>query len=304
MDEYDVAIVGAGAAGLTAAIYSGRRELKTIVFEEALPGGQLNFTLDIENYPGFPEGVKGPDLALRIREQAEKYGAEIRTAKVTGIKKKGMRFVVTADKEYTTKAIILATGTKRRELDVPGENELKNRGITYCATCDGPLFKGKKVVIVGGSDSAVESAMMMSAIAKDTCLIHRKDKLRAEEIMQKRLFATDVKLVWNTEIVKVLGEKFVTGIVIKDIKTGKEKEMKIEGLLVEIGTLPRNQLAKKLGADIGKGGQIIVDEHGETTIKGVFAAGDITGQELQLGVAVSDGILASKSAYRYICTEC
>lgn len=304
MIECDVAIVGAGVAGLTAAIYSSRRELKTIVFEDAIPGGQLNFTATIENYPGFPEGIIGADLAGKVKTQAAKYGAEIKLAGVSEITQKGDKFIIKADKEYISKAVILATGTKRRELDVPGEEELKNRGVSYCATCDGPLFKGKKVTIIGGSDAAVESALMMTKIASSVCLIHRRDKLRAEEILQKRLFASDVKIVWDSKVVEIKGDKFVSGIVIKNKKTGKESEMKTEGVLVEIGNLPRNDVAKKLGVEVAKSGYIKAGTDGSTNIKGVYAAGDVTGQELQLGVAVSDGIIASKSAYKYICTEC
>ena len=302
--EYDVAIIGGGVAGLTAAIYSGRRELKTVVFEEKLPGGQLNFTAMIENYPGFPVGILGPELGVKIKEQAERYGVEIRQEAVTAVKKDGMRFKVTAEGEYVAKAVIFATGTRRRELTIPGESRLKNRGITYCATCDGPLFKGKKVAVVGGGDSAVESALMMTKIASSVCLIHRRDKLRAEEIMQKRLFAQNVTPLWDTEVVEAFGEKMLEKIKVKNLKTGEEKELEIQGLLVEIGTLPQSKVAKECGIELAESKYIKANDRGETNVKGAYAAGDVTGVELQLGVAVSQGIIASKGAYHYICTEC
>lgn len=272
---YDVIIIGSGPAGLTAAIYTTRANLKTLIIAGSRWGGQLMLTSIVENYPGFPEGIQGPDLMMAMRKQAERHGAEIKELDFKEGDFTGKTFKVTADGQaFEGKSVIIATGADTKWLGVPGERELIGRGVSSCATCDAPFFRGKNVIVVGGGDTAVDDAMVLSRVATTVSLVHRREALRASSIMQDRILANKkIKFFWNSVVDEVKGGDKVTGAVIKNIKTGETKELAIDGVFVAIGQTPNTTTFK--GIELDGNGYIVVNNHTKTNVPGVFVAGDV-----------------------------
>jgi len=297
--DYDIIIIGGGPSGLAAGLYAARRNLRTLILSEML-GGQMSYAPSVENYPGI-EPTPGLKLAEKMKAQAEKFGCEFKSAKVVSLDLKNeIKKVKTPEKGYSTKAIIIATGSHYRKLEAEGEEKFIGRGVSYCATCDGPLFKNKKVAIIGGSDTAVKSAIYLSEIASETFLIHRRDELRAEEVNQKKLKKSKVKIIWNSIVDKIEGDKLVKKIIIKDVNTNKTKELAIDGVFIEIGEIPTTEIVKAAGVGVNDKNFIIVNEKFETSLPGVFASGDVTGSFAQIIVAAAEGAEAATNAYLYL----
>ena len=301
---YDVIIVGAGPAGLTAGIYCLREELNTLVFESSVPGGQIATAEKIDNYPGFPEGITGMELADRFKEQAEKTGVTINALEsVQTIEKQGREFlVVTNVGEYKSRAIIIASGLSHRKLNLPGEGKLFGRGVSYCATCDGPLFKNKKVIILGSGTGAVKAALFMEEIASDVSIIFKGDHVNvAEPIIGTRLAKSKVKLIKKTDVKEIVGDKVVTGLKVTDLKNKKDCEINVDGVFVEAGKDPNTSFLEGLGVEMDKKGYIIVDSQKKTNVKGLFAAGDVTsGGIKQVAVNVAHGCESALNVYEYL----
>ena len=297
---FDVAIVGAGPAGLTAGIYCARYGLKTIIFEDPTNISQLAIAPFIENYPGF-EG-SGFDLIKKMKEQALKFGATHKFEKVVDIKKNGEKFIIKTDKsEYEAKAIILATGGKHKELGVEGEKEFRGRGVSYCAVCDGFFFKGKKVIVVGGGNSALVEAMYLKDLGCDVTVVHRRDKFKADEIIQRQFYEKNIPVLWNTVVEKIVGTNKVEKVILRNVKTGEKSEMEVNGVFIAIGIKPQTELALKLGVELDSEGYIKVDRNQATNVEGVFAAGDCCNNPLkQVITACGDGAIAAYSAYQFL----
>ena len=298
---YDVIVLGAGAAGLSAALYATRRALKTVVLNKEF-GGQTATTLAIENYPGVDK-VEGPELMTRFRAQAEKYGAEMVNDPAISIEKDGDHFSVTGQSGtvYETRSIILAFGKTPRRLDVPGEAEFANKGVVYCATCDAPLFAGKDVAVVGGGNAAVDAALLLSKIAKDVYLVHRRDAFKAEQVLVDRLKqAPNVQLVLNSVVENIYGDDFVTGLKIKDVATGDVKDLVVQGVFVEVGyEVKADFLPDCVKRNDAK--EVIIDSFNQTSCSGIFAAGDATSVPYkQTVISAGEGAKAALSAYNYI----
>lgn len=273
---YDVIIIGAGPAGLTAAIYTTRANLKTLVIAGGKWGGQLQLTTLVENFPGFPEGILGPELMVNIRKQAEHHGAEIIDAEFDSgeFDKKPFKVMTSDGKKHEAKAVIIATGADARWLNVPGEKEKIGRGVSSCATCDAGFFRNKNVIVVGGGDSAMEEASVLSHVANHVTLIHRRDSFRASEIMQKRVRENPkISIMFDSAITEVIGNFKVEKAKVKNLKSGEESEMQVDGIFVAIGHIPNTKLFK--GIDIDEQGYIKVYDHYKTNIEGVFTAGDV-----------------------------
>lgn len=297
---YDVVIVGAGPAGLTAAIYTARKRMKTLVVSKNL-GGQTAITFDIENYPGF-ENIDGNKLIKNFESQAKKSGAEIVFGDVSEIKKHDNNFSVKAgDKAYKARTLILAFGKTPRDMKIPGEAGFKGRGVSYCATCDAPLFKNKTVAIVGGGNSALESALLLAKIAERVYLIHRRDEFRGDEILAEKVRADKkIECLLSYIPVEVKGNKFVDAFVIKSVKNGRDMEIKVDGIFVEIGYEVKTSMVKNL-VKLNKNNEIIVNELCETSQPGVFGAGDVTYIPYkQIVIAAGQGAKAGMSAYNYL----
>ncbi len=300
-----VVIVGSGPAGYTAAIYAARAELSPLVYESSVEaGGALMNTTDVENYPGFPTGVMGPDLMDQLRAQAERFGAELVTDDIVEMRlDQDVKELVTGSGE-TVRAltVILATGSAYRKIGAPNEDRLSGRGVSWCATCDGFFFKEKDIVVVGGGDSAVEEATFLTRFARTVTLVHRRDELRASKIMQRRAFEDPkMRFRWNSEVVDVLGESSVTGVRLRDTVTGEESELETNGLFVAIGHDPRTDLVKDQVA-LDENGFIKVDgRSGRTSLPGVFAAGDVLDHEyMQAITAAGSGCAAALDAERFL----
>lgn len=299
---YDVVIIGAGPAGMTAAVYASRANLKTLMLERGVPGGQMADTEAIENYPGF-ESILGPDLSNKMFEHSQKFGAEYAYGQVKEVKDHGdYKEVIAGDKVYKTKAVIIATGAEHRKLGVSGEDELAGRGVSYCAVCDGAFFRDGELVVVGGGDSAVEEGMYLTRFASKVTIIHRRDKLRAQKILQDRAFANDkIEFIWDT-VVEKINEKDgkVGSLTLKNVKTGEVSEFGADGVFVYIGTVPLSEPFKSLGI-VDEEGYIPTNENMETKVPGIFAAGDIRAKDLrQIVTATGDGSIAAEAAIKYI----
>ncbi|MDA3128718.1 thioredoxin-disulfide reductase [Aliibacillus thermotolerans] len=300
---YDVIIAGAGPAGMTAAVYASRAELKTLMIERGMPGGQMANTEDVENYPGF-DHILGPDLSTKMFQHAQKFGAEYASGNVTEIVNgEELKTVkVGNDKEYKARAVIITTGAEYKHLGVPGEDKLTGRGVSYCAVCDGAFFRDKEIIVVGGGDSAVEEAVYLTRFASKVTIIHRRDELRAQKILQQRAFDNDkIEFKWS-HVVKEFNEKDgkLGSVTLHDLKNDEEYEFETSGAFVYIGMLPLNDALK--GLDIlNDEGYVVTNEQMETKIPGIFAAGDIREKELrQIVTATGDGALAAESAQKYI----
>jgi len=302
MEHWDLIIIGAGPAGLTAGLYGTRSGLKTLVLEEKMLGGAVIDTPLVENYPGF-ESISGRDLADRMAEQCKKAGAKIsELEKVIELDLKSEKKVVKTNRTvYTASAVIIASGSHYKTLGVPGETEFRGRGISYCTLCDGAFFKGRNVLVVGGGNSAVVSARYLANIASHVRLSHRRNQLRAAEMLVKDLIAQGVEIMWNTELKEVKGDTKVRGVVLVNNKTGETTEIDVDGVFVQVGETPNSQIAKEAGIKVDEAGYIIVDNRQRTNIAGVYAAGDVTtGPVKQIGTAVGEAIIAANEAFGYI----
>ncbi|MEM0006697.1 MAG: thioredoxin-disulfide reductase [Candidatus Bathyarchaeia archaeon] len=303
MEDWEIIIIGAGAAGLTAGIYAVRSGLKTLILEEKIAGGTAADAPIIENYPGF-ERISGLELMQKIVAQCRKLGTEIREfEKVTSLNLKGEdKIVETVKASYRAKAVIIASGTSFTELGVLGEKEFRGRGVSYCAICDGPLFKGKRVLVVGGGNSAVATALYLADLASEVKVVHRRDAFRAEEARVRALLGKpNVEVFWNTELREIKGEKLVNKAVLFNAKTGTVTELSVDGIFVQVGEKPNSQLAREAGVAVDEHGYIIVDSRQRTNLPGVYAAGDVTNHPVkQVGTAVGQGITAALEAYGFI----
>lgn len=303
MESWDLTIVGGGAAGLAAGIYGARSELKTLVLEEKLLGGTAADAPLIENYPGF-ESIVGAELAQKMAAHCRKTGAVIHEfEKVLGLDLKGERKLVKTDKTvYEARAVIIASGSRRRKLGIPGEKEFSGKGVSYCSVCDGPLFRGRRVLVVGGGNSAVATALYVADLASEVKVSHRRDAFRAEEFLVKALKEKgNVEILWNTEVKEIKGEKLVNKAVIFNRKTNETMELPIDGVFIQVGEEPNSQLAKEAGVAVNEEGYIMIDVRQRTNIPGVYAAGDVTNHPVkQVGTAVGQGITAALEAYGYI----
>ncbi len=301
--EFDVAIIGAGPAGLTAAIYSARYGLKTVVFEDPSRISQLAIAPIIENFPGY-EG-SGLDLITKMKEQATKFGAEHRVERVEDVRRENGYFVVKTDSgEYRARTIIIATGGKHKELGVDGEREFVGRGVSYCAVCDGFFFKGKKVVVIGGGNSALADALYLRDLGCDVMIIHRRDEFKADAFLQKQVFDKGIPVLWNTIVEKIEGENRVERIIVRNVKTGERKVLEVDGVFIAVGIQPQTEIAFKLGVEMNPYGYIKVDKKQRTNVEGVFAAGDCCDNPLKQAItACGDGAIAAYSAYEYLKDE-
>lgn len=292
----DIVIVGAGPGGLTAAIYGERSGLKCVVLEKGVVGGQVALTPVVENYPGLTR-VAGKSLVDLMAQHASQYTHIHQGEEVLEIKPNGQIIVGTNRGRYICRAVILATGAKHRKLGVPGEERLYGRGVSYCATCDGYFYKGKKVIMVGGGNSAVTEALYLDSLGVSVTLVHRKDKLRAESRLRESLVSRKIPILWNSGVREILGDKIVTGVRIENTKTGKTEEMPVDGAFISIGYEPVNELAKKTGVKLDEAGYIEVDRQQRTNVPRIYAVGDITGGVKQIVTAVGQGAVAAMTAF-------
>ena len=298
--DYDVVILGAGAAGLSAGLYTTRAMLKTVLLEQIGPGGQLLITDEIENYPGFPEGVKGQELAAMMERQTARFGAETEYTEVMGIENidQPVKIIHTDDRDFTAKAIIIATGGSHNKLGVAGEDALAGRGVSYCAVCDGIFFRVQDVVVVGGGDSALDEGHYLSGIVNSVTFIHRRDELRGAKVLQERAFANEkVKFLWNTVVEEFRGDQALDRALVKDLKTDKTYEYPMAAAFIYVGFHPNTEYLSDL-LELDSGGHIFTDIHMRTAIPMVYACGDARAESTrQLGAAVGDGITAALAAF-------
>lgn len=298
----DVIIIGSGPAGYTAAIYASRANLSVLMFQGYQVGGQLMLTSDVENYPGFEEGILGPPMMEKFEAQARRFGTEMIPEDVNEIDFSRRPFKITTDSgEYLARTIIIATGASAKWLGLPSEQRLQGRGVSACATCDGFFFKNKDVAVVGGGDTALEEAIFLTRYANHVTLIHRRDSLRASKIMQDRAFKNPkISFIWNADVTEVLGEDEVTGLRLRDVKTGEEGIVPVQGLFLAIGHKPNTDLFKGV-IEMDRAGYIVPIEHTMTNIPGVFAAGDVTDHRYRQAVtAAGDGCRAAIDLERWL----
>jgi len=300
MDSYEVVIIGGGPAGLTAGLYTSRAGLKSLLIERGIFGGQMVNARMVENYPGFPQGIGGLDLALLMHEQATKYGVETSTADVTSISPGKPHRVITTEHSLEAKAIIIAAGSQYRRLDVPGEGQLLGRGVSYCATCDGPLFRGEQVAVIGGGDTAVSDALDLSQYAQKVYLVHRRDQLRASQVLQQRAFAEPkIEFVWNAVVGEIIGEQMVQALRLRDVNTRQLSSLDVAGVFVAVGLVPNDKPFAGI-LQLSETGHIITDELLATSVPGIYAAGDIRNNSpRQIVSAVGDGATAALSVLHY-----
>ncbi|HWS19724.1 MAG TPA: thioredoxin-disulfide reductase [Nitrososphaera sp.] len=275
-NHYDVVIIGSGPAGYTAGIYTSRANLSTLIISGTLPGGQLMTTSEVENYPGFPNGIFGPELMMNMRQQAERFGAVIVDDEVLKVDFKKRPFTITTHAEtYTGEAALLCTGASPRKLGIPAEQQFSGRGVSYCATCDGPFFKGENIVVVGGGDTAMEEATFLTKFGKSVRVVHRRNYLRASKILQqKALENPKIEFIWNNVVADIKGNNKISTILVKDINTGKERTIETGGLFVAIGHEPNTAIFKGQ-LELDDKGYIVLTQHTKTSVEGVFAAGDV-----------------------------
>lgn len=302
-NHYDLIIIGGGPSGITAGIYSSRAGIKTLLIEKALIGGQINYTERIENYPGFNDGISGFELSKRLESQVKELGLPIKQGEVKDIifQKKKKVVILEGDLRICSNAVIISTGAVPKKLGVEGEERFIGRGVSYCATCDGPLFKNRKIAVVGGGDRALEEALFLSKIAKDVYLIHRRDKFRGTFILQKKIAAeNNIHLLLNTVVESIKGHEFLQSLDLRNVKSHEKKELSIDGIFIFVGIHPNSEIVKdKLKLD--NMGFIITNDSMETSIEGVFAAGDVRSKQLrQITTAVGDGACAAFSAQKYL----
>ncbi|CAI2575657.1 Thioredoxin reductase [Apilactobacillus kunkeei] len=302
MEKYDVIIIGAGPGGMTSALYASRANLSVMMIDRGIYGGQMNNTAEIENYPGF-KSILGPDLAKEMYESSTNFGAKYEYGTVESIEDKGDSKIVNTDQgSYEAGAVIIGTGSQYRKLGVPGEDEYGGRGVSYCAVCDGAFFKNREVVVVGGGDSAISEALYLAGLASKVTVIHRRDQLRAQKVIQDRAFANDkIEFVWDTNVTEVVGDNMkVTGVKTINNKTNKEGEIAASGVFIYVGNNPMTEPFSNLNITDEKG-WIKTNERMETSVKGIFAIGDVREKELrQVTTAVGDGGIAGQNAFEYV----
>lgn len=299
---YDVLIAGAGPAGMTAAVYTSRAELSTIMVERGVPGGQMANTEEVENYPGY-DSILGPELSTKMFEHAKKFGAEYAYGDIKEvIDGKEYKTVVLGSKEIKARSVIIATGAEYKKLGVPGEKELGGRGVSYCAVCDGAFFRGKELFVIGGGDSAVEEGVYLTRFASKVTIVHRRDELRAQKILQQRAFDNEkIDFIWS-HTVKSINEKDgkVGSITLVSTKTGEERTLPADGVFIYVGMAPLSKPFEKLGIT-NEAGYIVTNDKMETKVPGIFAAGDIREKTLrQIVTATGDGSIAAQSAQHYV----
>ncbi len=298
----DLIIIGAGPAGLTAGLYAARARLKTLMLERLSPGGQVLMTDWVENYPGFPDGISGFDLIDKMRRQAEKFDLVIESQEVSRLElSPGKKVVVTDKGTLETRALILTSGATPRKLGIEGEELLIGKGVSYCATCDGPFYRDQEVALIGGGDTAVEEAIFLTRFAAKVHLIHRRDELRATKLLRERVMALDkVNLVWDTVPTRIVGDTEVKGVDLKNVKTGKTSHLPVQGVFVFVGYIPNTELVKGQ-LELDKLGFVVTNNDMQTSVPGVFAAGDIRSKILrQIATAVGEGATAVFAVERYL----
>ena len=298
---YDVVIIGAGPAGMTAAVYASRAELKTVLLERGVPGGQMANTEEVENFPGFTM-ITGPELSSKMFEHAQKFGAEYKFGDIKSVELDGdIKILKTSSEDIYTKSVVIATGAEYKTIGVPGEDLLRGRGVSYCAVCDGAFFKERELYVIGGGDSAVEEGVFLTKYASKVTIVHRRDELRAQKILQDRAFKNDkIDFIWDTELQSINGDSRVESITLKDKKTGEEYTKDADGVFIYIGMLPLTSPFKDLGI-LNENGYIETNEEMETKIPGIFSAGDVREKSLrQIVTATGDGSLAAQNAQHYL----
>ena len=299
---YDTIIIGAGPAGMTAALYAARSNLKVALLERGIPGGQMNNTADIENYPGYAN-ISGPELAEKMFEPLENLGVEHLFGLVEKIEDRGdFKEIITEDERFEAKTVIIASGANHRHLGVPGEEDYNSRGVSYCAVCDGAFFRDEDLLVVGGGDSAVEEAIFLTRFAKSVTIVHRRDELRAQKVLQDRAFANEkIRFVWDSVVESIHGdERKVTGVTFKNVKTGETSQADFGGIFIYVGLDPVSEFAADLSIT-DEAGWILTDHQMKTSVAGIYAVGDVRQKDLrQITTAVGDGAIASQEAYKYL----
>lgn len=299
---YDVIIIGGGPAGLTAGLYNARARLNVLLLERLAPGGQVLTTDWVENYPGFPDGISGFELMDRMKTQAEKFGLKIQSDEVLRLELSSERKrVLTASGALEAKAIIFCCGATWKKLGIEGEDRLMGKGISFCATCDGPFYRNQEVAVIGGGDTAVEEAVFLTRFVSKVHLVHRRDRLRAAKVLQERALSHEkIEFIWNAVPVKIYGEKGVEGIELKHVKTGEVVRISVKGVFVFIGTIPNSDLVRGL-LKLDSSGFVVTDDNMQTSIPGVFAAGDVRSKLFrQISTAVGEGAAASFAVEKYL----
>ena len=301
-NNYDVIIIGGGPAGYTAALYTVRAGLSTLLIEKLYAGGQINETTQIDNYPGYPEGIDGFTLGQKLQQGAERFGAETKNTEVIAVQLQGKEKIVeTLDGIYRARAVVIATGAGHKHLGLEKEQELVGRGVAYCAACDGSFYRGKTVAVVGGGNSAAADALLLSRIAKKVILIHRRDSLRATKVYHQPLQSGDnVEFRWNSKVTELLHGEKLTGVKVQNVHTGQEEEIPVDGLFISIGRKPATELfAGQLALD--EGGYLIAGESTQTEVPGVYAAGDVRSKKVrQIITAAADGASAAHHIEEYL----
>lgn len=300
--HYDVLIIGSGPAGYTAGVYTARAKLGTLIISGTLPGGQLMTTSEVENYPGFPTGIFGPELMMNMRQQAERFGAEVVDDEVIEVDFKNRPFKATTHTQtYEAEAVIVCTGASPRKLGIPAEQEFSGRGVSYCATCDGPFFKGQDIIVVGGGDTAVEEASFLTKFGKSVKVVHRRNSLRASKIMQEKAMENPkIEFIWNHVVSDIKGNKKVAVVTIKDVYSGRETELSAGGLFVAIGHEPNTSIFKGQ-LELDDRGYVVLKDHTRTSVEGVFAAGDVHDHRYRQAVtAAGFGCMAAIDVERWL----
>jgi thioredoxin reductase (NADPH) len=300
---YDVVIVGGGPAGLTAGLYTARGKLRSLLLEQGLTGGLVTTTEWIENYPGFDEGILGAELAQKMERQATRFGLEISSGSVANISinEKIKEVNLDSGQKYEARSVILATGAHPRNLKVEGEDEFRGKGVSYCATCDGAFFKGERIAVVGGGDSAIQEAIFLTKFAEKVYIIHRRDKLRSEKILQERAFSNSIiEIIWDSVVEKIAGDTGVNALHVRNVKTDEKSSIDVQGVFIYIGYNPNTEFLAGL-ANLDEDNYLITDENMATSAPGVFAAGDVRSMSIkQIATAVGDGATAAIAAEKYI----